>query len=64
MQKLFGYFMTGVTTEQIFPIFWGTGSNGKTTFLEDVAGSVFGKAYRVEVTSDTLLEKSYANHPD
>ncbi len=32
-QRLFGYAMTGHTTEESFYILWGTGRNGKTTLM-------------------------------
>lgn len=32
-QRLIGYFLTGLTREDVLPIFYGTGANGKTTLL-------------------------------
>nr|BDD48276.1 hypothetical protein 9 [Deltaproteobacteria bacterium] len=47
MQRLYGYSITGVTTEQIFPVLVGKGRNGKSVVIEtlsyalgDYAGSV------------------------
>ena len=37
IQRLFGFGLTGLTTEHVFPIFWGQGRNGKTTMLEALA---------------------------
>ena len=34
IQRLFGYSITGKTTEHILPILWGQGRNGKGTLLE------------------------------
>jgi putative DNA primase/helicase len=34
MHRAIGYSVTGVTTEQVLHLFYGTGSNGKSTFLE------------------------------
>lgn len=34
LQKVMGYSLTGITTEQVFFIFHGNGSNGKSVFLE------------------------------
>src|SRR5262249_34941152 len=31
VMRLFGYCLTGDVSEQVLPIFWGVGSNGKTT---------------------------------
>jgi putative DNA primase/helicase len=42
VQRIFGYTLTGLTTEQAFWIFWGTGSNGKSTLLEVVLHAIFG----------------------
>ncbi len=41
VQKLFGYCLTGDTSEQIFVIFYGTGKNGKSK-LVDLMRQVFG----------------------
>lgn len=40
LQKLLGYCLTGITDEQIFPIFYGTGANGKSTLLEIVRWTI------------------------
>jgi putative DNA primase/helicase len=34
VQKLFGYTLTGITREQMFPFLHGDGANGKTTLIE------------------------------
>ncbi len=38
MQKLTGYCLTGSTKQQILPILYGTGNNGKTTFMQVLEG--------------------------
>lgn len=38
MQKLVGYCLTGSIDQQILPILYGTGSNGKTTFMKVLEG--------------------------
>lgn len=41
IQKLFGYGLTGETSEQIFPVFYGpTGRNGKDSFLNAIHATV------------------------
>jgi putative DNA primase/helicase len=37
VQRFIGYCMTGDISEQVLALFYGTGSNGKSTFLETVA---------------------------
>ena len=34
MQRVAGYILTGITTEQVFFVLHGVGANGKTTFIE------------------------------
>lgn len=40
LQQVFGYILTGETSEQCFWIFYGEGSNGKSTLLETVTRHV------------------------
>lgn len=63
LQKFFGYCLTGDVSEHVFPIFWGTAQNGKSTLLEHAIPSVFGPDYQVRLTSEALLEKRWASHP-
>jgi P4 family phage/plasmid primase-like protien len=47
IRRLTGYILTGLTTEQVLPIFHGVGANGKTTFLttvQDMLGDYAGQA--------------------
>ena len=60
MQMFFGYSLTGHTSDQIFPIFWGGGSNGKSTLLhviERVMGTYFQTA-----KPDTFVEQNGGGH--
>jgi hypothetical protein len=43
LQRLLGCAMTGSSTEHVFPIFWGSGRNGKGTLLQTIA-YVMGQA--------------------
>lgn len=55
MQKTAGYSLTGSTREQCIFIFWGTGKNGKTTYIsviDEIAGD-YGQHAHV----DTILVK-------
>lgn len=42
LQRVVGYTMTGITTEQMLWILFGLGSNGKSTFMETLFTRVFG----------------------
>ncbi|MCP3944963.1 MAG: hypothetical protein GY710_26275 [Desulfobacteraceae bacterium] len=47
LQRLFGYGVTGLTTEHIYPIFWGKkGRNGKSTMLETLKYVLGSMAYK------------------
>jgi len=41
VQRLIGYALVGNQTEAVFPVFWGKGANGKSTFV-DVVSELFG----------------------
>ena len=41
IHRLLGYFLTGLVKEEVMPIFYGIGANGKTTLLETVS-SIMG----------------------
>lgn len=36
LQRLIGYFLTGVVSEEVLPIFFGEGANGKTTLVNTI----------------------------
>lgn len=56
--RLFGYCLTGKTTEAVLPIFWGTGRNGKTVMLESLA-EVLGPDLSGPMESEFLLESRF-----
>ena len=63
VQRLFGYCATGSTREQILPIFWGKGSNGKTTLVETFM-KVLGDDYTSQAPKSLLIASKYGdNHP-
>jgi len=62
VQRLFGYCLTGDVREQILPIFWGPGSNGKSTLLE-TAMSVLGTDYSMAAPQELLLANRKDAHP-
>lgn len=56
IQRVFGYAITGKTTEHCLPILWGAdGFNGKTTLLE-VISKVLGKDLAYTTPAETLME--------
>ena len=54
LQRAVGYSLTGDTSEQVFLILHGTGSNGKTTFLESLR-ALLGDDYATRTPTETLL---------
>lgn len=61
LQRIAGYSVTGMTTEQVFFIHYGPPRTGKSLFL-DVMGAMMGDLARV-VPSTTLMRKKNEGHP-
>jgi putative DNA primase/helicase len=55
LQRAVGYSLTGSTREQCLFMLYGSGANGKTTFLEAIAETLSDYAQRTP--TDTLLSK-------
>ncbi len=55
LQRLAGYSAVGVCTEHVLIILWGTGRNGKSTFIETIRGALGDYATGLPV--DALLSK-------
>jgi putative DNA primase/helicase len=53
LQRLVGYFLTASTQEQEIYYFYGSGANGKSTFL-DLIKTLLG-SYGVKLSSDTFM---------
>lgn len=62
LQKATGYALTGDTSEQAIFILYGTGANGKSTFLQTVS-AVFGD-YARQTPIQTLLARRGNNIPN
>ena len=61
LQRYVGYCCTGLTTEHKFVFAYGTGANGKGTFLNTVA-KIFGD-YATVADMNTFLATRYERHP-
>lgn len=55
IRRLLGYAITGETKEQVLPIFWGEGANGKTTIMDTLA-AVLGDAICFNTQADSLMD--------
>jgi len=62
LQRAVGYSLTGDTSEQVLFILYGTGNNGKTTFLTTI-GSLLGD-YALQTPTETLLIKRNTTIPN
>lgn len=61
LQRLVGYFLTASTQEQQIYYFYGSGANGKSTFL-DLVKAMLG-TYGVKLSSDTFMRGRSAATP-
>lgn len=62
VQRLAGYCLTGSVAEQILSVFWGKGSNGKSTYLNALQ-YVLGSDYAAAAPPSLLIEKKQETHP-
>lgn len=62
LQRLLGYGITGMVSESIFPIFYGSGQNGKSTLLRAMR-NVIGTGYVSTAPSGFLMLKNREEHP-
>jgi putative DNA primase/helicase len=61
LQRFCGYALTGCTDEHALLFLFGTGANGKTTFIETMA-AVLG-TYWTNASMDTFLASATPQHP-
>jgi putative DNA primase/helicase len=61
LQRMAGYFLTGDISEQILPIFYGPGSNGKNVFLDTITG-IMGP-HAAEAPDGLITAKKNDEHP-
>jgi putative DNA primase/helicase len=62
IQMISGYAMTGIIRDQILPIAWGRGANGKSTIF-DALVYTFGSDYAMNAPPDLLMAKQHEGHP-
>lgn len=62
VQRLLGYCLTGDVREQILPILWGKGSNGKSTLVNAIA-HVVGTDYGGVPPRQLFLASKFDRHP-
>ncbi len=58
IQKITGYSLTGSTKEQDFYLFYGTGANGKSTFIRIIM-DLLGRDYAKQTAATALLLKQH-----
>lgn len=61
LQRIVGYTLTGMVSEQVFFMHHGVTKNGKSVFL-DIVGAMLG-TYSQTVPQTTLMTKKYEQHP-
>ena len=62
IQRLFGIALTADVSEQILPIFHGSGANGKTTILATML-KMMGEDYAIMAPPGLLLTRGREGHP-
>lgn len=62
LQRLAGYCLTGSTADHILPVFWGKGSNGKSTFIGALM-DVMGPDFAMKAPRDMLMIRRGEHHP-
>jgi putative DNA primase/helicase len=61
LQRLFGYAVTGITSEHALAFFYGTGANGKSVLISTIAG-IIGDYHRA-APIETFTASSVDRHP-
>ena len=61
-QRLCGYTLTGVIREQILPIAYGEGANGKSTILGTML-ALLGPDYAMKASPEFLMQRKTDSHP-
>ena len=61
LQRMAGYALTGVTTEQALFFLYGTGANGKSVFLNTISGLMGDYARTAPI--ETFIDSKNERHP-
>jgi len=61
LQRFLGYCMTGATWEHVLMFLYGTGANGKSTFIKTITG-IFGD-YAIVAPMELFLASRHERHP-
>jgi len=62
VQRLIGMSLVGEVQEHVLPIFYGTGSNGKSVFIETIMG-LLDPDYSMKAAKTLLMAKNRDSHP-
>lgn len=62
LQRLVGYCLTGSVKEEVLPVLFGLGANGKTKFVEAVR-FILGSDYMQGIAMETLIVTYGEQHP-
>jgi putative DNA primase/helicase len=62
MQRYLGWCLSGDVSEDLLAVFWGAGSNGKSTLIETVL-AVMGGEYASPGSEELVREKKGDSHP-
>jgi putative DNA primase/helicase len=61
LQQFMGYCLTGLVTERVFVVLYGTGKNGKSVFLQVLHKML--KGYAVPAPPNLLMSRDNESHP-
>jgi putative DNA primase/helicase len=62
VQRLLGCCLTGDVSENVLPIFWGSGANGKSALVNTVLATM-GPDYAMKANADLLMIRRGERHP-